>query len=345
MPTEVFYDGEFGSEIILFLPYVTWLSEAGLLQNTDILTFSGMSIFYESLKCRSIIERDQRRHGKRHGTVMPVRLEHTYRNPSPFHLFPLMRKLGTINIESFSDAFAESLKHKPILIVHNKYNNEWKGGPVNFINAECLRATFDRLRDMYTIVYIRHGIRRNIKGGFAKDARLLSSFDDSAILADYPDIFLFDKLFDEYTAKFGDASLNNFKLSIYRKCFHFISAQGGGAHQCAYYDGSLLTVLHKMGREIELAYAEGYYSFLANPAPSRIICLNEDEYIRSLCLYDDPTIINGVAQVPARYMHQAQEFSPWSARARWEGPTVRGHAFAVPKEISASPTSAWWPVG
>ncbi|MBS7545450.1 hypothetical protein [Ancylobacter oerskovii] len=343
MPESIFFDGEFGAEIILFLPFATWLSKAGLLKNTDILTFSGMTLFYESLDCRSIVERKQKRLHRRISTPMPVGLEHTYAAPSPFHSFPVMRQLGTLDIARCSDAFRDSLNAKPLLIVHNKFNNEWKGPPVNFINNTCLRETFERLGDQYTIVYIRHGIK-SIQQGYSNDVKFRLEFDDLSLIEEFPSVFLFDDLVEQYTARFGAPSINDFKASLYKRAFHFLSTQGGGAHQCAYYSGSLLTVLHKMGREIELAYAEGYYSFLANPAPTRVICLSDEEYISALSLYEHPLIIDGVAQLPNRYSDIAQRLSPWKARTRWSGLTMPGTTYQVPEHLSrALDAASSWP--
>ncbi|MDR6951932.1 hypothetical protein J2X65_001283 [Ancylobacter sp. 3268] len=342
MPESIFFDGEFGAEIILFLPFANWLSRAGLLKNTDILTFSGMTMFYEALDCRSIVERRQRRLHRRISTPMPVGLEHIYARPSPFHLFPVMRQLGTLDIAQSNEAFRDSLDAKPILIVHNKFNNEWKNPPINFINTTCLRETFERLSDQYTIVYIRHGIK-DIQDGYSNDVRLRPEFDDLSLVNEFPSVFLFDDLVQDYASRFGGVSVNDFKASLYKRTFHFISTQGGGAHQCAYYSGSLLTVLHKMGREIELAYAEGYYSFLTNPAPTRAICLTDDDYVSALSLYDNPLIIDGVAQLPNRHSDVAKYLSPWKARLRWTGLTMPGTTYQVPEQLlrEPDPTLSW----
>src|SRR5271166_752757 len=61
LPETLDYVGEFGNEILLFLPWVTWLSQAGLLKQRRIRTYRGMRCYYADLDCRDVIEKDMPR--------------------------------------------------------------------------------------------------------------------------------------------------------------------------------------------------------------------------------------------------------------------------------------------
>ena len=41
------------------------------------------------------------------------------------------------------------------MIIHNKYNEEWLGPPVNFIDKDTLEQIFSTFHSKYQIIYIR----------------------------------------------------------------------------------------------------------------------------------------------------------------------------------------------
>ncbi len=156
---------------------------------------------------------------------------------------------------------------RPILVIHNKHCDEWCSGPVNFLPIPLLRAIFETLSSRYTIVYIRHGL---VKGGngYVDDHNMSLDFEDGALLQEYDDVIDFADLYRQHLDLGGNQDLNTFKSVLYSRCHHFISSQGGGAHQIALFSGSMLAILHRRGRESEWAYAKGYYSFMADIPPS-----------------------------------------------------------------------------
>ena len=60
-PNTVEYTGEFGPELVLFLPFINWLSASGLLKNRRVKTYKGMRSFYDCFECVEIIEKDEPR--------------------------------------------------------------------------------------------------------------------------------------------------------------------------------------------------------------------------------------------------------------------------------------------
>jgi hypothetical protein len=283
LPLNLDYTGEFGPELVLFLPFVNWLSSKGLLTNRKITTYKGMNCFYDDLYCKEIIEKSQKRcytplHYR--PNWLPVKNEHNFdlNGPSPQHLYPDLRdKFSKLTLTS-------NLGSYPLLIIHNKYNDEWSSGPHNHIDIDTLRILFNKLSNKFTIVYIRHGISVN-NYDFVHDDNSLLPFNDYDVLKEFPQVLSFEDLYISHLAQGGSQSLNLFKNLLYSRCYNFISSQGGGSHQIAFYKGSRIAILHKRGSEIEWAYEKGYYQFIPSIPHKLAICQSYDELIKSLDLF------------------------------------------------------------
>lgn len=285
LPDVLEYSGEFGAEMVLFVPFVHWLSRAGILRNRKVKTYRGMRCFYEGLDCAGFEEKLGQRKwiapSKRHW--LPVRSEHNFdgKGASPYHYYPDYRAL----FQSVDFGFDLGIEDKPILIVHNKYADEWGRGPVNYIPLHVLNFIFEELKSEFNIVYIRHGMKK-ISNGFVEDHNsFIAGFDDYELLSRHPEVRGFDELFSEYRAKVKNPDLNRFKMLLYARCYRFISCQGGGAHQIALMGGTLFSILHLRGREVEWAYHPGYYSFMAKNPPLLAICRSYDDMIKSVQLF------------------------------------------------------------
>ena len=314
LPACLAYEGEFGAELILFLPFVTWLSRSGLLRTRRVGTYAGMRCFYDHLECVEIVERPgPRRYVRPRARLacLPVKDEHQFTGRSPVHVFPDLRR-------QFQECPLPAMIEKaprPLLVVHNKHIVEWSRRAINHIGLTSLDALFDRLRHAFTIVYIRHGIG-GPTAGFSADHGQPLAFDDRAVLANHPEVLCFDDLFEEATAKGYPPDCNLLKNALYSRCWHFISSQGGGAHHCACYSGSVLVVLHRRGKEACLAYGDGYYGCLSDPPPVRVICCDEDELLRvartlpGTGVADDRVVLGPDAAAAAR------ELSPETFRTR-----------------------------
>ena len=286
LPETLEYVGEFGPELVLFLPFMTWLAREGALRNRRIVTYRGMRCFYEDLDCAELIEKPGARSyvpPQQRSDWLPVKNEHDFdtRQASPRHLCPDLRtrfRVMKLSREIGSQA-------RPLLIIHNKYANEWGEGPINHIPIATLDTIFRVLKHEFTIVYIRHGMAPP-EGGFVEDHNeTLPGFDDRDLLQRHPEVLGFDELFAEHRAATGDDDLNRFKTMLLARCHRFISCQGGGAHQISLLNGSLFIVLHRRGSEEHWAYSTGYYSFLAKVPPMLAVCRNDDELIRAIPLF------------------------------------------------------------
>jgi hypothetical protein len=271
LPSELEYTGEFGAELILFLPFCRWLSQAGLLRHRTVKTYAGMGCYYRDLDCLGIVEKSQLREyvpPARRPPWLPIKDEHFFdgKGRSPFHSYPDLRSdFGSRPIQARLEA-----PERPLLVIHNKFNSEWNGPPVNFIPLGALDALFSLLKHRFTVVYVRHEMDRESSYSADHDGSL--RLDDRALLERHPEVLRFQDLFQEFRAAGNDADVNTYKNALFSRCFRFISTQGGGAHHIAMFSGSLLLVLHRKGRETDWAYHSGYYRFLSAPPPVLVVC-------------------------------------------------------------------------
>ena len=318
LPDILDYKGEFGAELVLFLPFVTWLSEAGLLHTRTVGTYRGMRCFYDSLDCRDIVEKDEPRtyvRPRKRLACLPVRNEHTFDGVgrSPRHTFPDLRqrfRAVPIPVE-----IERRIAARPLLVIHNKHNTEWGRQPVNHIPLNVLDVLLEALEPDFTIVYVRHGMNAAVDG-FSQDHNSPRFFGDRAVVERHRDVVCFDDLYADHIAAGGSPDINAFKNALYSRCHRFISSQGGGAHHIAYFSGSLMIVLHRAGREARLAYGDGYYGFLSTPAPVRAICSAPQDLLAALPLLQHMEIREGRAHIATEDETLLERLSPWTVQRR-----------------------------
>ncbi len=278
LPEVLDYTGEFGAELVLFMPFCQWLSRRKLLAQRTIRTYAGMRCFYDNLKCREIIEKTDDRifvPPDRRPEWMPIRDEHSLslKESRQCLLYPDLRS----RFSSYPLPAVITNSTKPLLIIHNKYNIEWDSKPINYIPLPVLEMLFATLNSLYTIIYIRHGVDSG--PGYSKDHNTALPWQDNEVLCRNPEILSFSDLYrvNLATTDGHRYDLNTFKNAIYSRCYRFITSQGGGAHHIALFSGSLLAILHRQGRELEQAYFSGYYSFMTTPPPTRLICTHDED--------------------------------------------------------------------
>lgn len=309
LPEDLEYVGEFGPELVLALPVLNWLSITGNLSDRRIVTYTGMRCFYDDLKCREIVEKKAKRqfvYPVARAFWLPAKNEHTFddKQRKPVHIWPDLRaKFQKLPLTPNVTAAG-----KPLLIIHNKYCDEWQRGPINFLSIDLLDQIFNRLSKTFTIVYIRHG--KSKKEGFAEDHNTLMDFDDHGLTDKYDDVHGFDDLYKKHIELGGTQDINTFKNVLYSRCYHFMSSQGGGAHQIALYSGSVLSVMHRMGKEELWAYDEGYYGFMATIPPIRAICRDEQDMLRSVDLFADSQVVDRRVLVARSAFETVEYLSP-----------------------------------
>jgi len=314
LPEELEYVGEFGTELILFTPFCGWLAKAGLLRHRTIKTYVGMRCFYDDLECGRIKEKEKRRTyvpPDCRPSWLPIRNEHDFdgRGRPLAHHYPDLRARFS-RLPLLPEIGSEE---RPILIVHNKYNIEWDSGTaINYVPLAVLDQIFSVLKSSYTIVYVRHGMQA-VAEDFIEDHNTWLPFNERPILSRHPEIVSFSDLYCNHHQHGGTQDLNTFKNVLYSRCHHFISTQGGGAHHIAFFSGSVVVILHRSGREEEWAYANGYYSFVANPAPYRAICRTDADLVEALALFLKTRVIDGRVLLDADRSDLLARFSPFAA--------------------------------
>lgn len=280
LPRVIEYSGEFGLEIVCFVPFANWLKSVGLMRNRKLRTYAGMRSLYYFLADDEYEEKIAARrftHGHERPFWLPNRSEHTA-TKSPYETYPDYRTRYAVPALNLG---------KPLLIVHNKYHREWSRPPINFFDCETLDAIFESLKKRFSVVYIRHG-RENVQmRGFSSDhgnriAEVgVPPLNDNEVLKRHPEIHTFEELYEIY----GNGDLNRFKNRLYANAYYFVVTQGGGSHQCAMFRGSLQLVLHREGQETRHAYGAGYYRYMANPAPLLLVTDSREKLIAALDLF------------------------------------------------------------
>jgi hypothetical protein len=244
------------------------------------------------MKCRAIIEKDEDRcyvTPAKRPDWMPIRDEHYFDDATSNSFLRYLDLRTRFSTCTVPHEIAQS--KKPLLVIHNKYNIEWDCGPINYIPLHVLDKLFGELKFRYTVIYIRHGA--DTAPGYSRDHNTPLMLDETEVLQRHPTVLSFDDLYRRNSLSGQAGDFNTFKNAIYSRCYHFISSQGGGAHHIARYSGSLIVILHKEGRELEWAYSSGYYGFMADPSPIRVICGHEHELVHLASIFTNSRVVAG----------------------------------------------------
>lgn len=193
------YSGEYGSELGCFVPFVNYLKQKGMLKNMKVKTYDGMKPYYFFLNNHEIefkkVPRQWVHPQMRHFLPEHIRNDDiVFGNMKslPQMMTPpdYMKEFGHLKIQS----------EKPLFIVQNKFNSEWGGPPVNFIDTVMLDKILEIITQSYTVIYIRSNDIR--VPGYSDDENEHFSFkmDDKEMIAKkYPDAVLFEDLLKEYS--------------------------------------------------------------------------------------------------------------------------------------------------
>lgn len=271
LPDALEFEGEFGAEINSFVPFVHWAWQAGALGGRPVVTYRGMAPFYRFLPPEQVIERDRPRrwvNPAERPVWLPTRDDHGPRNRA-FEWFPDYRALFA------NDLFVED---RPILVLHNKFSDEWGHGPVNFIDQELLAETLRRLGGRFAIYYSRPGIAPPGED-YSIDHQPDFDLNERGTLMRFSDVRVFDDVAAQLAPVYG---YNELKLMLYANCFLHITVQGGNAHLAALFGGSLILILHRAGQEIRYSYRHGHFAHAAHPTPHVLVAQDDEEFLRGV---------------------------------------------------------------
>ena len=302
IPDVLEYTGEFGNELILFVPFIYWLDQTGLLKDRHLKTYAGMRSFYSGVTPKMYSEKTEDRgyvHVEHQPAYLPNKTEEDF-VASPYLVFPDFRKM-------FSSFGMPKKFEKPILVIHNKYNLEWSDEPINFLSIGLLRKIFEMTSGIFQIVYIRHRkSARNI--GFSWDHNeIIDVFGDQELIKEFSHVNDFYDLYNQFGQQYDT---NEFKNILCAKSHYFISSQGGGCHHLSYFSGSTIAVFHRRGMEIQSAYESGFYKMTSNPSPQLLICLDEKDVLEAVKAMLASSIITGRVMFPPSTKNVVEVLSP-----------------------------------
>jgi len=212
---------EFGHEMFAALPYAYYLHTKGQLRGTRSARETEPFYYFSP---NHVINHDPRFSGNVWQSLVPnVQVRH-FTGEGEWLAPPYKAKYANRRF----------VYNKPILVISNKYNNEWNGPPVNFLNIDTLDKIISMCYDRYKIFYNRY-----VPYILKDDQIHLDLCEHEYIREKYPDVEFVHELPGSY-------NLN--QLRIYANCERFISVQGGGSVLASYFGGINLVYVVK-GKE------------------------------------------------------------------------------------------------
>ena len=223
---------EFGYELLSSVPYAYNLYLKGELEET-ISGFDTSGLYFFSPKhTETNCERSWDNMSKLWNTKFPnivihrPQLDWDLFSPPPFKEF---YKDKSISFE------------KETIVIFNRYNNEWGGPPINYLDLQTLNTLFNMLSDEYQVVYVNL-----TKGDKYFDGAKPLELNDDEILKKHPKVF---SLYD-IMVMYPDLSINEIQLRLFANCSKYISSNGGQLILSAYFGGENI-IFSKKCRELD----------------------------------------------------------------------------------------------
>ena len=130
---------------------------------------------------------------------------------------------------------------KEKIIIFNRYNSEWGGPPINYLDLETLDKLFKLLSSDYQVIYINL-----TKGEKYFDGAKPLTLNDESILKKYPKVLTIYDVLDNNP----NLSYNETQLRLFSNCNKFISSNGGQLILSAYFGGENI-IFSKKCRELD----------------------------------------------------------------------------------------------
>ena len=249
--TNPVWKGEFGMELRVMLPWAYYKSQHGCLQ-LSTTGVTGSKYMYWFSDSHTIPWLWNTRNSISH---LPP--------GNPFvsdtvHIsdFPLDTEWQAPPFRDFFQPphIPELFQRKPLVILQNKYTDEWESGPVNFMDWDLLHDLLSYLTPKYTVLYKRFTTKK------LKDHQVsLDLGEKSKIRKHFPDVVMYETLQNDLTDP-EDQNLLLFGVSSLAK--HFLSVQGGTAVVSSYFGGTN-TILIQRGKEMK-TQEYGYFHRFSN---------------------------------------------------------------------------------
>ena len=261
---EIVYKGEFQQELTFVLPFAYWHYLNGTLKRTisslDTKDFYFFSKDHVEMFTQRTLEYDA----------------HSFQFPNMTHTinFSTMKWAQVPLKEQYTNN--TFIYAKPVLIIANKFNIEWKNFPLNFFNIPVLDKIITKYKQDYQIIYNRPAISQIVMDN--SDILDLDEYD--WIKSEHPEVLLVNDLYKQHQTKVN--SFNHLQLLVYANCSHFISVHGGTAALASYFGGTNI-ILSKSG--IEHSFNEFNTIFPALSGARILHAKTEDEVLDYLDKY------------------------------------------------------------
>lgn len=226
---------EFGYELQLVIPYAYYLFQNNLLKSTSSVQQTKELYYFSPDHTESNELRQYICPNVPNNNPHKVDFDYSQWSPPPYKL------QFKNNLFQFK---------KQLLIVHNKYNIEWEIGMINFLDCATLDKIFEKLSDIYEIVYIRPTNK------IISDHAPMCDLEGEHDLLNKYNITNANDLYELHKSKFNN--FNHFQLSLHANCEKFISVQGGNAVLASYFGGTNI-IFAKKGGELECGSYERLY--------------------------------------------------------------------------------------
>uniref|UniRef100_A0A061SKD3 Uncharacterized protein n=1 Tax=Tetraselmis sp. GSL018 TaxID=582737 RepID=A0A061SKD3_9CHLO len=245
----VAYYGEFGYELILHLPYAYYLQHEGWVVKSFGPTGTRPLYYFSS---------EHVEHGSKRFVCGG--------SPAHSNLHPNLFNFSQWRAPPFSEVYRhlETVYDKPLLMIHNKYTEEWGGPPANFIDASTLNTLLRLLTDRYKVIYVRPGIYKTADivddGQIEHMNRHIGALDDISVLKAHPSVSVFQDLLKSTP----HTSWNELQMRLHANCRHKISVQGGSSILSSFFPGINLIYAVKGSEMFDKQYDFRWYPRLGN---------------------------------------------------------------------------------
>ncbi len=239
--------GEFAYELIQCIPYAYWAYKNNLLEKTES---------YKDTKCLYYFSPN-------HLEVEDICLREGNNRNFPVNNTFVMSDMSQWIPPPYKEQYKNNvfIYDKPIMIINNKYNSEWRGPPLNYINVASLKKIIEYLSDKYQIIYFR------VKKDMLEQTTVWCDLNEERFIrSNFPNVLFLHDLAKKY-----NYSINETQLMIYSNASGFITTAGGNETLCSYFGGNVVVYMkygehlpwHKHFANANHFHADNYDDFVS----------------------------------------------------------------------------------
>jgi hypothetical protein len=266
------FRGEYGVELVCFIPFARFLYQNGHLRERHLITYSTMQPYYADILNVSKFRADH---------VRRDNYQEYFRFPS-YNICEYKARRSRFEYHDYyvgNQSFFSSLKSRSLFVskrkkifISNKFCVEWALGPINYIPLIIIQRIFELCSTDFEIVYSRPGIagydvsRDNDRDCQYPDGDLVNLFDITCLE--------FRTSLPEY---------NETKVSTASMADFFITVQGGGSLLLPIF-GKPIVLYHLRGPERELGQydIDAYYDYSSPSGLSLTVCHSVEDFYHKI---------------------------------------------------------------